>query len=477
MKLVNDFAANPNASIPKACGEWKATKAAYRFFDSEQVKPEDILTAHIQSTVQRVKNHKTILITQDTTNLDFTKHPHTKNIGYLDSIFQRGLKVHSALAVTTDGVPLGLIHQEILIRDPQNLGKKRERDKLATEEKESQRWLTALQKSQDAVPEEIHIIIVADREADIYDLFAAPRRPGVDLLIRGNHNRMISCRDDPDPPETITHFKAPNRKRSPKNAPFRDAAEHNNRKKTQQRLWDAIRQSPTRGELTIQLQRANNRSPRQATLTIHYETLEILPPKNRRRDPSLKPVPVQVILAEEKNPPPGESPVCWMLITTLPVATLEEAVQCTRWYSRRWLVERYHFVLKSGCRVEDLQLETGERIQIALATYCIVAWRLLWLTYETRQNPEAPCDRVLELHEWQSLYCTIHKTAVPPDTPPTLHQAVRWIAKLGGFLGRKGDKEPGVVTIWRGLQRLYDISETWRLLYPGVSPKNSDTYG
>jgi hypothetical protein len=166
-----------------------------------------------------------------------------------------------------------------------------------------------------------------------------------------------------------------------------------------------------------------------------------------------------------------------VLITTLPVATLEEAIQCTRWYSRRWLVERYHFVLKSGCRVEDLQLETGERIQIALATYCIVAWRLLWLTYEARQNPEVPCDRVLELHEWQSLYCTIHKTAVPPDTPPTLYQAVRWIAKLGGFLGRKGDKEPGVVTIWRGLQRLYDIAETWRLLYPGASPKNSDTYG
>lgn len=470
MKLVNDFAANPGASIPYACGEWSATKAAYRFFDSERVKPEDIRDAHRQSTIQRVKNYKTVLILQDTTNLDFTNHPHTKNIGYLDNILQRGLKVHSTIAATTDGVPLGLIHQEILVRDPQNLGKRHQRHKRDTKDKESQRWLTALQKSQDAVPEEVHIIIVADREADIYDLFAAPRRPGVDLLIRGTHNRRVNCKSDADSPDSTPHFKAPNRKKSPKKAPPEDEKERNH-------LWDAIHKSPIKGELTIQLQRANERQPRQATLAIRYQTLEIIPPRNRRHNPSLKPVPVQVVLAEEKNAPLGEAPLRWMLITTLPVTTLEEATRCILWYSRRWLVERYHFVLKSGCRVEDLQLETGERIQRALATYCIVAWRLLWLTYESRQNPELPCDRVLEPHEWQSLYCIIHKTAVPPDTPPTLHQAVRWIAKLGGFLGRKGDKEPGVVTIWRGLQRLYDIAETWRLLHPPVSPKNSDTYG
>ncbi|MEM2145658.1 MAG: IS4 family transposase, partial [Candidatus Jordarchaeaceae archaeon] len=269
------------------------------------------------------------------------------------------MKVHSALAATTDGVPLGLLYQEVLVRDPQNLGKKHQRHKRDTKDKESQRWITALQASQDAVPEKVHIIVVADREADIYDLFTAPRRPGVDLLIRGTHNRRVNCQNDAYSPNPNPHFKAPNRKRSPKKAPFEGENQPNH-------LWDAARQSPIKGELAIQLHRANERPPRQAILTIRYQTLKILPPQNRRNS-SLKPVPVQVVLAEEKNAPPRESPICWMLITTLPVTTLEEATQCIHWYSRRWLVERYHFVLKSGCRVEDLQLEKGERIQRALA--------------------------------------------------------------------------------------------------------------
>ena len=162
-------------------------------------------------------------------------------------------------------------------------------------------------------------------------------------------------------------------------------------------------------------------------------------------------------------------PVCWLLFTTLAVTDLQEALQCVRWYSYRWLIERYHYVLKSGCGLEELQLEEAQRVHRALATYCIVAWRLLWLTYEARQNPDAPCDQVLEVHEWQSLYCTMQKTPVPPERPPSLGLAVRWIAQLGGFLARKGDGNPGAKTIWRGILRLHDIAETWKLLHPELS--------
>jgi len=160
------------------------------------------------------------------------------------------------------------------------------------------------------------------------------------------------------------------------------------------------------------------------------------------------------------------------------ILAAEVGIQCIRWYSYRWLTERYSFVLKSGCHIEELQLETSERLQRALATYCIVAWRLLWLTYESRQNPDIPCDRVFETHEWQSLYCTIHKTPIPPDTPPTLREAVRWIGLLGGFIGRKRDGEPGVKTIWRGLYCLHYIAATWELLH--LIPPNQNyppTYG
>ena len=172
------------------------------------------------------------------------------------------------------------------------------------------------------------------------------------------------------------------------------------------------------------------------------------------------------MLATEENPPQGAKPISWLLLTTLAVNSFEEAVNCVRWYSYRWLIERYHYVLKSGCGVEQLQLETPDRIKRALATYCIVAWRLLWLTYESRKNPELSCDQVLEVHEWQSLYCKIHNCSIPPSQPPSLRQAVRWIAQLGGFLGRTHDGEPGVKTIWRGLRRLHDISSTWKLLRP-----------
>lgn len=173
---------------------------------------------------------------------------------------------------------------------------------------------------------------------------------------------------------------------------------------------------------------------------------------------------LQVILALEENPPSSVKPISWLLITSLKINGFEDATRCVRWYTYRWLIERYHYTLKSGCGIEKLQLETGRRINMALATYSIVAWRLLWLTYEARFNPELPCDTVLEADEWQSLCATINKNPMPPKKPPSLKSAVRMIATLGGFLGRKSDGEPGVKTIWLGLRRLHDIAATWKLL-------------
>ena len=175
---------------------------------------------------------------------------------------------------------------------------------------------------------------------------------------------------------------------------------------------------------------------------------------------------MQFILAEEHDAPLGADPIVWLLATTLPVDSLAEALVCIEYYRLRWLIERYHYVLKSGCRIEDLYLQTPERLRRALALYTIVAWRVLWLTYEARQSPDQPCTVILQTHEWQALYCTIHKTPVPPATPPTLSQAVVWIARLGGFLARKGDGFPGPKTIWQGLRRLDDIADTWLLLHP-----------
>lgn len=443
-RLVEDLAAQPTASVPQACENWPATKAAYRFWDSEKVTAKAIGLAHQKKTQERIKadwqnQQQRVLVIQDTTELDFSHHPAKRGMGLLEHPSQRGLKVHSALAVNSRGVPLGLIDQKVWSRDPEEVGKRHQRRQRETQDKESQKWLSALEAIQEAIAPEIEVLVVADREADIYDYFAAPRRKGVHLLVRATHNRRVDH-------ETAY-------------------------------LWQAIRQAPAAGQLRIELQRRNDQPARTAILTIRYLSVSILPPRNRRRRSKLEPLPVQVVLAEEESPPAGVKPVCWLLITTLPVNYFEEAVEIVHCYSYRWLIERYHYVLKSGCGIEELQLETAKRLERALATHCIVAWRLLWLTYEARRNPDVPCNQVLETHEWQSLYCRIHQTPQPPQTPPTLREVVRWIAQLGGFLARKHDGEPGVKTIWRGLRRLHDIAETWQFLHSPPAPAPSRLMG
>jgi hypothetical protein len=436
VKLLEALAAQPALSVPTACQTPAATKAAYRFLSSERIKPDAIRAAHQKSTIERIQKHQVILAIQDTTTLDFTHHPSKRGMGPGDNPACLGLKVHSVLAACTQGVPLGLLHQEVWARDPHQTGLRNSRRQRETKDKESQRWLTAMAATESSTPDGIKVVTVADREADIYDLFAMPRRPGSDLLIRATHNRRVN---------------------------------HEARY-----LQEAIKMTPPCGQLTVEVPRGASRPARIATLTIRYATLELSPPRHHLKRSQLQPVTISVVLALEVNQPSGETPIRWLLLTTLTVGGFDDAVICLRWYSYRWLIERYHYVLKSGCCLEKLQLETADRIERALAIYSIVAWRLLWLTCEARRNRDAACDTVLEAHEWQALYCTIHKTPIPPLTPPLLSDAVRWIAQLGGFLGRKQDGDPGVKTIWCGWRRLQDIAATWLLLHPN-SPESVDS--
>lgn len=427
VRLVTDLAAQPAVSVPQACGDWATTKAAYRLWDHPQVTPAAIRDAHIQATSARVASQERVLVLQDTTDLDFRHHPATTGLGPLEHPAQQGLKVHSALAASLAGVPLGLVHQAVWSRDPAAVGQRHRRRQRPTGEKESQRWLTALAASQAVIPVATGLITVADREADIYDLLAQPRRPGSELLIRATHNRKTD-------PEGY--------------------------------LWDTVRQQPLLGQHPVTVGRRPDQPPRTATLTVQVADLAIAPPRHHRDRAQLAPLPMRAIWATERNPPEGTQPLRWQLLTTLPVTDLADAVQCLDWYALRWLIERYHYVLKSGCRIETLQLGTAERLERALATYELVAWRLLWLSYAARQAPTESCEAVLAQHEWQALYCTIHRTAHPPEQPPSLQQAVRWIAQLGGFLGRTRDGEPGVKTLWQGWRRLEDIAATWQLAHP-----------
>lgn len=343
------------------------------------------------------------------------------------------------------GIPLGLLSQYVWAREEKNLGIAKRRYQRETKEKESQRWLDSLSDTQEKIPEDIQVVTIGDCEADIFDLFAQSRSSNSHLLIRATHNRKVNDLSD------------------------QQGSGHRETKY----LHQSIRAIKACGTLNVEVKRNPIHEARLAKLTIRFATLEVQVPSNRPKANLCQPVKLQVILAEEENPHPGVKPISWLLLTTLDISSFESAITCVRWYSYRWLIERYHFVLKSGCGVEKLQLETGRRIEMALATYSIVAWRLLWLTYQARLHGEESCETFLAEHEWQSLCATINKNLSPPQKPPSFREAVRMIASLGGFLGRKGDGEPGVKTIWLGLRRLHDISQTWKLVHQISSPREA----
>lgn len=431
--LVTALAARPEGSVPQACAGWAATKGAYRFWDLETVDPERLRAVGVPAVLARVRAQGRVLVVQDTTEVAVRAPAARGALGPLRAPGQRGLLLHSALAVSVDGVPLGLLHQAVWTRDPAETGKAATRRQRPIAAKESGRWLEALAASQAVLPEDVASVTIADREADIYELFAAPRRPNADLLIRAAQERCVAGDG--------------------------------------RYLWATVAHAPPAGTLDVALRRRDDQPPRTARVTLRFTRVTLLPPRNHADRATLAPITLWAVVAEEDAPPDGADPVRWRLLTTLPVPDLAAAVEIVRLYTLRWLIERYHFVLKSGCGVEDLHLETRERLERALATYAIVAWQLLWLTYQARRQPDAPCDTILAIHEWQALYCTHHHTPLPPAAPPTLHDAVRWIAQLGGFLGRRHDGDPGVVTIWRGLRRLEDIAATWLLLHqPPLAP-------
>jgi hypothetical protein len=441
VRLTRDLAGRPEGSVPQACGDPASTKAAYRFWNNEKVTPEGIRAAHREKTIGRAKGYRTILAVQDTTSFNYTAHKATTGLGPIDGHGSQGTHVHSVLAISPDGVPCGLVHQQTWSRNLEEKRTKEERKKLPIEEKESYRWLESLEATKRAFDPDTHIITVADREADIFELFALPRPDNMDLLIRATQDRCVQV----------------------ENAQMK-------------KLWESVEAIPESIEtMTTHLDHKIGEPERDVTFTLRWKIVIVLAPaKKKKKYPN---VTLTAILVTEKEPPEGVEPLTWLLLTSLPVQSFSQAALCVRWYRLRWLIERYHFVLKSGCQLEELQLETAERLEKALATYCIVAWRLLWLTYQSRKTPDISCESAFQTYEWHALYAFTHQTNVLPSEPPSLHEVILWIAKLGGFLARTSDGEPGVKTIWRGLRRLDDLAAMWLLFHSFSSPTTLLSYG
>lgn len=426
MRVVEQLAEHPEASIPEACGNAAATKAAYRLFDNQAVTPEAILRPHVEQTVRRAAEHPVVLVAQDTTEINLTGHRKTTGVGYLGSTECRGLMMHNLLAIGPDGVPLGILGEHVWIRPVEEMGKRTSRNQRTLAEKESQRWLDGVMAAETALADHPHLVVVGDRESDLFDLFAMPRTDRTDLLVRVRDRRR--------------------------------RVEH-----PAKYLGQAISESPARCEVTIDVPRADGRPPRQATLTLRWERLTLCRPANHLGEAPAEPVKLWFLSAREENPPANCPAIDWLLASTQPIDDRQDAVRGLTWYLHRWRIEQFHYVLKSGCRIEKRPLQTAERMTSMIATFSVIAWHLLWLTYEARREPEVVCTRVLTDEQWQVAYRALYPCRPLPKQPPTLREAVRWIARLGGFLGRKSDGAPGVKTLWRGWRRLQDLLAGYHL--------------
>lgn len=432
LQLTGLFYDRPTANIPQACGAAMTAKAAYRFLDNEKVQWQAILASHYAASEARIREHDLVLVAQDTTTLNYSTHPNTAGLGPIGTERETvcGLMVHDTLALTPAGTPLGLLDLQCWARA--EIGTRHARHSKPIEAKESVKWL----KSYAAVCavqkrcRRTRLVVMADREADIHDLFAAYATTphSAQLLIRAERSRQ-------------RHVLA--------------AQSH-------EPLWPMVAQQPPIGGRNVWVPATATQPARQAHLVVRTAAVVLKPPQ---RSAHLPPVPVWAVLAQEIDPPPATPALEWMLLTTVAVNHPEDAFERLDWYARRWSIEIYHRLLKSGCRVEARQLENRHRLSNCLAIDLIVAWRLFYLTSLGEHTPEVPCTVYFTDSEWRALTTFVNHTPTPSATPPSLHDAVRLLATLGGHLGRKGDGHPGNEVLWRAMARLADIETAYRLYH------------
>ena len=434
MSMARDFWARPMANLPEACGSATKMQAAYRFLANDDVLFETLLQPHYAATEQRISElgeGSVVLVPQDTTSVNYTQLS-IEGLGPIGTTADgaQGLHLHSSLAMTVQGVPLGFVDAQCWARDPQTFGKKAQRHALAIEQKESYRWLKSYQ-AVAAVQKrnpQLTVVSMGDREADIYELFAqaALEPAGPKLLIRAQHDRQVQ--DE------------------------------------QARLFEAIQRQPIAGYQIVKLPRQKNRPAREAKLAIRFAALTLCAPQDKAHLSALE---IWTVLAKEEDTPEGVEPIEWRLLTTLAVQSFEQACEKVAWYTQRWGIEVFHRTLKSGCRIEDRRLGHGDRLEACLAIDMVVAWRIYHMVKLGREVPELPCDVYFEEAEWKALVAYSTKNPVPPEQALSLREAIRMVAKIGGFLGRKSDGEPGTETLWRGLQHLDLMTDVWRVMASG----------
>lgn len=434
--LMNQLAQKIGETVPTACQDWAATKAAYRFFDNKRIDEAKILAGHFDATASRVKREDgPILVLHDTTEITFNR-THPERLGFTREVRGKskadgrrkthkicGVLLHASLATTPAGIPLGLAASRFWTRKQfkgsRALDRKVHSTRVPIETKESFRWVQSVESSTQVLGDASRCIHVGDRESDIYELFTKAQEIGTHFLIRTRVDRTTQGGG--------------------------------------RTMLKRIDTSPIRGRHTITMRDAKTNQKSKVNLRIRHQRMTLLAPRDKRK--ANGPVEVTVIHARESGRPNGRDPLSWRLVTDLPVTTMQQAIEKLDWYATRWKIETYFNVLKSGCKIESSRLQTAQRLANLVALCSVVAWRTFWLTMTSRHRPEAPAKDVFTPMEIKILNNLVKRGKISrePGCRQTVRKYVRILARLGGFLARKDDGEPGNKTLWRGLSRLTDI--------------------
>ena len=417
------LAGHPTDSLPQACANIAEAKAAYRFIENERVQVALLQPAIVKATARACAGKTEILVVQDTTTFNYSTLNKTSGLGPIgdSGCKARGLLCHSALAIDTQGIPLGMLHQKVWARDPLERHKSERRTELSIEDKESRKWLDGIQGARAAFTHILpahrpRLIHVMDREGDIHEVFQEIADSPDGAVIRCMRNRVTGH-------------------------PLRYAHQ-------------AVRDAPLLGTTVVDVPRKPGHPKRKASVELRACRVRLTPDASKY--PERKALELTLVEVWEAHPPADAiEPLHWLLWTTQTVTTCIEAQAVVALYKFRWRIEDVHFSLKSGCGIEKLQLETAERLEKLITLFTPVAVRIVTLREQARIQPDAPCTTVLSELEWRSLWTYLEKKRpAPTQAPPSLKQATLWIGRLGGHLGRKGDGMPGVRALWRGFRDL-----------------------
>jgi hypothetical protein len=433
-RLLGDLSGQIGGSIPFACQDWAATKAAYRFLSNTRVDEEKILAGHFLCTRERfaVSADSPVLVLHDTTEFSYHRDDPAA-VGILKKLaspYARGgqpghhttcgVLMHSSLVVTTDGLPLGLAAIKFWTRDKFHGANALKRSinptRVPIEQKESYRWLENVMQSTALLAEPERIVHIGDRESDIYELFSEAHQAGTHFLLRTCVNRLAGEGD---------HTVA-----------------------------DEMREVRVQGLHRVEV-RDKKGGGSEAVVELRYRRIRVLAPVAKQKmDPPLM---LTVLHATERDPPKGREPIDWKLVTDLPIKSRKEAIEKLNWYAMRWKIETFHKILKSGCRVEDVKLRTAERLVNLIAILCLLSWRVFWMTMLNRATPEASPQMALTPTEIYLLDQLVRDPPSVGSAANALSLYLTKLARLGGYLARAKDPPPGNTVKWRGMTRLTDI--------------------